>query len=220
MIVLNHSWSFYVHTTDIRSLLTSTILVQSTSPLNVVLKSDPVSSLRMNQNVAALETVHNNNIVPLVVPKNNQVSFQVSSPRVHQAVVTPLEVMQHNKMVRLTAPNNYPVFFPRVHQKVTPLETVQHNNKVLKSGVKSSKYSPPTPKGHTPIDPYTRVKKIFPYPLQKRHTYFTRSSTRKFVAQNVVNPEPTHHFAKHVFNTETGNNLSIEKLVKGLDSDK
>ena len=71
-------------------------------------------------------------------------------------MVTPLEVVQHNKKLQLTAPINSPIFSPRVHKKIIPLETVQHNNEVLESGVPKT--------NHTATDQYTRVQKVFPSP--------------------------------------------------------
>ena len=124
-----------------RILKQSTTPTPSTLSLTVVPKSDLVSSPRMTHNVATLGTVQYNNMVPLAVPKNNH----VSSPRVHQSMVTSLEVMQHIKKVQLTIPINNPVFYPRVHQKITPLETVQHTNEALESGVPKT--------NHTTTDP-------------------------------------------------------------------
>ena len=51
----------------------------NTSPLIVVPKIGPVSSPRVTHNVTPSETVQHNNVVPLIVPKNNH----VSSPKVH-----------------------------------------------------------------------------------------------------------------------------------------
>ena len=135
-----------------RILKRSTTPSQRKSPLTVVPKSDPVSSPRVNHNVAPLSKVQHINMVPLAVPKNNP----VSSPRVHQSMVIPLEVVQHNKKLQLTAPINNPIFSPRVPHKVAPLETVQYINEVLKSGVPKA--------NHTTIDPYTHIQKLFPFP--------------------------------------------------------
>ena len=68
---------------------------ENSTPLIVVPKRDPLSSLRVIHNVAPSKMVRHNNVVPLVVPNNNP----VSSPRVHQTEVTPLEVVCHNNMV-------------------------------------------------------------------------------------------------------------------------
>ena len=108
------------------------------------------------------------------------------------------------------APNNNPVFSPKVHQKVTPLETAQYNNEVLTSGVTSPIMYPSQLKKqyyrriiHKPV-----LKHYFLAPLQNCHTHFTRSSTNNFVAQSIVNPAPTHHCDNHVFNPDTGNILT------------
>ena len=67
-------------------------------------------------------------------------------------------------------------------------------------------------------DPYARVKKLFPRPLQKLYTHFTRYRLEKFVAKSVVSTATDKQYANHVFNPETVNKLSIDKLIKGANA--